>query len=55
MYHQTFVDPKRGQPTSSQYVLAFSVEGTAWFWLGPLTGQPVSVIQTGLEPTAALV
>ena len=28
---------------------------TARFCVGPLTGQPVSVIQTGLPPTAALV
>lgn len=55
VYHQTFVSSKRGHPTSSQYVLALSVEGTAWFSVGPLTGQPVSVIQTGLDPTAALV
>lgn len=55
MYHQTFVDPNRAHPTSSQYVLALSMDATAWFWAGPLTGQPVSVTQTGLEPTAALV
>lgn len=55
VYHQTLVAPNRGHPASSQYVLAFSREGTARFSVGPLTGQPVSVIQTGLEPMAALV
>lgn len=55
MYHQTLVLPNREQPTSSQYVLAFWMEATARFWSGPLTGQPVSVTQTGFPPTAAFV
>lgn len=29
--------------------------GTPWFSVGPLTGQPVSVIQTGLPAAAAVV
>lgn len=55
VYHQTLVFPNRGQPASSQYVLAFSVEAMARFAAGPLTGHPVSVIQTSLLPTAAWV
>lgn len=55
VYQKTLVFPKRGQPTSSQYVLAFSMEATARFWFGPLTGQPVSVTQTSFPPTAACV
>jgi len=45
--------PNEGHPTSSQYVFAFSREGTAWPETEPLTGHPVSVIQTSLPPTAA--
>lgn len=55
VYHQVLVDPKREHPTSSQYVLALSMEATACPAVGPLTGQPVSVIHTGLPPTAAFV
>jgi len=42
-------------PTWSQYVCAFAVLATAWFEVGPLTGQPVSVIQTGLPPETPTV
>lgn len=55
VYHQVFVDPKSEHPTSSQYAFAFSREATACPLVGPLTGQPVSVIQTGFPPTAAFV
>jgi hypothetical protein len=55
MYHQVLVLPKRGQATSSQYCLALAVLATARFWLSPVTGQPVSVIQTSLLPATALV
>lgn len=55
VYHQVLVDPKREHPTSSQYVLALSMEATACPDAGPLTGQPVSVIQTGFPLTAAFV
>lgn len=55
VYQKTLVFPNRGQPTSSQYVLALSMEATARFWSGPLTGQPVSVTQTSFPPTAACV
>lgn len=54
-YHHVFVTPKLEHPTSSQYVFALSTEATARLRVGPLTGQPVSVIQTGFPPTAALV
>src|SRR3569833_2120485 len=40
------------QPISSQYVLALATLGTASSQLGPETGQPVSVSQTGLPPAA---
>lgn len=52
VYHQTLVLPNMGQPTSSQNFFAFSSEGTAAPTVLPLTGQPVSVTQTGLPPTA---
>lgn len=55
VYHQVLVLPKSGHPTSSQYVLAFARLGMAKFSVFPLTGHPVSVIQTGLLPTAAWV
>lgn len=55
MYHQVLVSPKRGQPTSSQYCLALAIEATASPSLGPLTGQPVSVIQTSLPLATDLV
>jgi hypothetical protein len=54
MYHQVLVLPKRGQATSSQNCLALAVLATASFSVAPLTGQPVSVIQTSLSPAAAL-
>jgi len=47
--------PNRGQPTWSQYCLALAREATPWFSVEPLTGQPVSVIQTSLPPAADLV
>jgi hypothetical protein len=55
MYHQVLVLPSRGQATSSQYCLALAVLATARFSVGPVTGQPVSVIQTSLPPATALV
>jgi hypothetical protein len=55
MYHQVLVVPNRGQATSSQYCLALAVLATARFSVGPVTGQPVSVIQTSLPPATALV
>lgn len=54
-YHHVFVTPKKEHPTVSQYAFALSMEGTAKLRVGPLTGQPVSVIQTGFPPTADLV
>jgi hypothetical protein len=53
MYHQVLVLPKRGQATSSQYCLALATLATASPCFSPLTGQPVSVIQTSLLPAAA--
>jgi len=53
--HQVLTDPKFGHPTSSQYVLALAMFGTAWFSVFPLTGHPVSVIHTALPPTAPFV
>lgn len=55
MYHQVLVSPKRGQPTWSQYCLALAREATASPSVGPLTGQPVSVIHTSLPLATALV
>lgn len=55
MYHQVLVLSNSEQPTSSQKVLALATEATASFSLSPLTGQPVSVIQTGLPRAADLV
>lgn len=55
VYHQVLIFPKLGQPTASQYFLAFSTDGTPRFWVLPLTGHPVSVIQTGLPAVASLV
>lgn len=56
VYHQMLSDWNSGQPTSCQYVSAFSREGTAWPTVLPLTGKPVSVIQMGLlAPTACRV
>ena len=55
VYHQVLTTPNLGHPTSCQYVLAFSVLGTARFSVFPVTGHPVSVIQTGLDPTAFTV
>lgn len=55
MYHQVLVLPNSEQPTWSQNFLAFSTEAVALFSWGPLTGQPVSVIQTGLFLATALV
>ena len=53
--HQTLVSPNKGQPTSFQKTSALSTEGTASPEVLPLTGQPVSVIQTGLPPATPLV
>ena len=53
VYHQVLVLPKRGHPTASQYALALFELGTARLAVEPLLGHPVSVIQTGLPPTAA--
>jgi hypothetical protein len=55
VYHQVLVLPKRGHPTASQYVLALTELGIAWLAVEPLLGHPVSVIQTGLPPTADCV
>jgi hypothetical protein len=55
MYHQVLVTPKRGQATSSQYCLALGMLATARFSVGPVVGQPVSVIQTSLPPAIDLV
>lgn len=55
VYHQTFVLPKSGQPTSSQYFSALAVLASARFAAGPLTGQPVSVTHTSLPWAAACV
>jgi len=55
VYHHVLVFPNRSHPTSFQNVLAFSTDGTARPTVLPLTGNPVSVIQTGLPWTAALV
>lgn len=55
MYHQVLVLPNRGQPTSSQYVLALVRLASAWFAAGPLMGHPVSVTQTSLPLAAAWV
>lgn len=52
VYHQVLTLPRRGQATWSQYCLALATEATASPQVGPLVGQPVSVIQTGL-PLAA--
>lgn len=42
VYHHVFTLPKSLlQPTSFQYFCAFSVEGTAWPTVLPLTGQPM--------------
>jgi len=53
--HHVLTFPNNGQPTAFQYFSAFSVDGIALFSFFPETGQPVSVIQTGFPPTAALV
>ena len=50
-----FTFPNAEHPTSSQYLFAFARLGTARFDVGPDTGHPVSVIQTGFFPTAAWV
>lgn len=55
MYHQVLVLPKSGQATSSQYCLALAIEAVASPSWGPLTGQPVSVIQTSLPLATDLV
>lgn len=51
--HHVLILPNDAQATSSQYVLAFWMDGTARLEVEPLTGHPVSVIQTSLPPTAA--
>ncbi|KAL2167770.1 hypothetical protein VTG60DRAFT_830 [Thermothelomyces hinnuleus] len=53
VYHQTLALPKSGHPTASQKALAFSGDGTASLDVCPLTGNPVSVIQTILRMSTA--
>ena len=54
--HQVLVLPKsRPHPTWSQYIFAFVVFATASPKVSPLTGQPVSVTQTGLPPATPTV
>jgi len=55
VYQKMLTFPNRGHPTSSQYFFALASDGTPKFWLEPLTGHPVSVIQTSFPPTAACV
>ncbi len=55
VYQKMLTLPNLGHPTSSQYVLALAMDGTPRFSVFPLTGHPVSVIQTSLPPTAAWV
>jgi len=55
-YHQVLTLPKAdAHPTSSQNVCAFAKLAMARFSALPLTGHPVSVIQTGFPPAAAEV
>jgi len=55
-YHQVLTLPKAdAHPTSSQNVFAFATLAIARFSVLPLTGHPVSVIQTGLPPAAPAV
>jgi hypothetical protein len=55
VYQKVLTFPRLGQATSTQYLRALAVDGTAKFSVGPLTGHPVSVIQTSFPPTALLV
>ncbi len=53
-YHQVLTLSKADtHPTSSQYVWALDKLAMARFSALPLTGHPVSVIQTGFPPAAA--
>lgn len=55
-YHQVLILSKAdAHPTSSQNVWALDKLAIARFSVLPLTGHPVSVIQTGLPPAAAEV
>jgi len=55
-YHQVLTLPKAdAHPTSSQNVFALAMLGTPRFSVLPLTGHPVSVIQTGFPPAAPTV
>lgn len=55
VYHQVLTTPNLGHPTSCQYFWALLVLATARFSVFPDAGHPVSVIQTGLLPTAFTV
>jgi hypothetical protein len=55
-YHQVFTFPKAdAHPISSQKIFALAMLGTPRFSVFPLTGHPVSVIQTGFPPAAPAV
>lgn len=55
-YHQVLTLPKAdAHPTSSQNVWALDKLAMARFSVLPLTGHPVSVIQTGFPPAAPAV
>jgi hypothetical protein len=55
VYHHTLTLPNKEQPTSFQYLSALSIDATDWPTFLPLTGCPVSVIQTGLPLPASEV
>lgn len=55
VYHQVLTTSNLGHPTCCQYFWALLVLATARFSVFPDAGHPVSVIQTGLPPTAVTV
>lgn len=55
VYQKVFTFPKSSHPTWSQKTFALATSATATFSVGPDTGHPVSVIQTGFPPATAEV
>jgi len=55
VYQNVWMFPRILQATACQYFSAFGTLATAWPDNGPLTGQPVSVIQTGFPFDTAIV